>query len=184
MLDSLLYMAGEAAKPKPPNPLLPFMYDIVWSAIIFVIILFFVVRVALPKYNALADERAAKLQEGLDATERAQEQSKAAAAKIESELRDAKAEAAQIRNKANAQAEDIVSRATERADQEAKRIIEQAQRQIAAERAAAEASLRQDVGDLATQLAEKIVGEQLKDEALSSRVVDRFLDELEAQPVA
>lgn len=179
MVGSLLHIAAEAG-----NPLLPPTYDIVWSAIIFVIIMIFVVRVALPKYNSLADERAAKLQEGLDATARAQEESKAAAAKIEVELADAKAEAASIRDKANAQAEDIVSRATARADQEAKRIVEQAQRQIAAERAAAEASLRKDVGTLATQLAEKIVGEQLKDEALSARVVDRFLDELEAQPVA
>ncbi|WP_295028178.1 F0F1 ATP synthase subunit B [uncultured Mobiluncus sp.] len=182
MLGTLVSLAAEAG--ENPNPLLPATYDIVWSAVIFVVILVMVVKVALPKYNGLVQERADKLQEGLDATAKAQADSAAAAQRIESELRDAKEEAAQIRNKANAQAEDIVSRATERADQEAKRIIEQAQRQIAAERAAAEASLRQDVGDLATQLAEKIVGEQLKDEALSSRVVDRFLDELEAQPVA
>ena len=34
---------------------------------------------------------------------------------------------------------------------------------------------------LASTLAEKIVGEQLTDSALSGRVIDRFLDELEAQ---
>ena len=182
MLGTLVSLVAKAG--DTPNPMLPETYDIVWSAVIFLVILVVVVKVALPKYNGLVQERADKLQEGLDATAKAQADSAAATQRIESELRDAKEEAAQIRNKANAQAEDIVSRATERADQEAKRIIEQAQRQIAAERAAAEASLRQDVGDLATQLAEKIVGEQLKDEALSSRVVDRFLDELEAQPVA
>ena len=35
---------------------------------------------------------------------------------------------------------------------------------------------------LASTLAERIVGEQLKDTALSERVIDRFLDELEAMP--
>lgn len=184
MLNSCLYPVAAAAKEASGNPLLPPVYDIVWSAIIFVIILFFVVKVALPKYNALADERAAKLQEGLDATAKAQEESQRAKARIDSELSDAKAEAAAIRDKANAQAEDILARAQAKADQEAKRIMETAERQIAAQRQAAEDSLRKDVGDLATQLAEKIVGEQLKDEALSARVVDRFLNELEAQPVA
>jgi F-type H+-transporting ATPase subunit b len=39
------------------------------------------------------------------------------------------------------------------------------------------------VGALATELASKIVGESLEDVARQSRVVDRFLDELEASSV-
>ena len=35
---------------------------------------------------------------------------------------------------------------------------------------------------LASDLAERIVGEQLTDTALSARVIDRFLDELEKAP--
>ncbi len=54
------------------------------------------------------------------------------------------------------------------------------QRQILAEKQAAQISLRSEVGLLASELAEKIIGEQLTDTALTSRVVDRFLDELEA----
>lgn len=181
MFDLVVRAAEEGAK---PNPLLPPIYDIVWGGIIFLLILIVAWKFALPKYNDLADTRAAKLQEGLDATKRAQEESKAAAARIETELATAKTDAAAIRDKANAQAEDIVARAQAKAEAEAKRMIENAQRQIEAERAAAEDSLRRDVGTLATQLAEKIVGEHLKDEALSARVVDRFLDELEKQPVA
>ena len=66
------------------------------------------------------------------------------------------------------------------ATNEAGRILEGAQRQILAEKQAAEISLRSEVGLLASELAEKIIGEQLTDTALTSRVVDRFLDELEA----
>ena len=43
----------------------------------------------------------------------------------------------------------------------------------------AAASLRSDVGKLATSLAGRIVGESLEDEARQSRVVERFLDELD-----
>ena len=66
------------------------------------------------------------------------------------------------------------------ATNEAGRILEGAQRQILAEKQASEISLRSEVGLLASELAEKIIGEQLTDTALTSRVVDRFLDELEA----
>jgi len=41
------------------------------------------------------------------------------------------------------------------------------------------ASLRSEVGTLATTLAGRIVGESLDDDARQSRVVDRFLSELE-----
>jgi F-type H+-transporting ATPase subunit b len=43
------------------------------------------------------------------------------------------------------------------------------------------ASLRSEVGTLATALAGRIVGESLDDEARQRRVVDRFLAELETQ---
>ena len=51
--------------------------------------------------------------------------------------------------------------------------------QIEAERQQALTALRTEVGNLATELASRIVGESLTDEARQSRMVDRFLDELE-----
>jgi F-type H+-transporting ATPase subunit b len=42
-------------------------------------------------------------------------------------------------------------------------------------------SLRAEVGTLATDLAGRIVGEALDDQARQSRVVDRFLADLEAE---
>ncbi|NCD16372.1 MAG: F0F1 ATP synthase subunit B, partial [Actinobacteria bacterium] len=62
---------------------------------------------------------------------------------------------------------------------EAERISANAARGIEAERQMAEISLRTEVGMLATELASRIVGETL-DPATQSRVIDRFLAELEA----
>ena len=67
----------------------------------------------------------------------------------------------------------------EQAQVEAARIVEHAHAQIEADRKSAAASLRGEVGTLATTLAGRIVGESLDDEARQSRVVDRFLTELE-----
>ena len=77
------------------------------------------------------------------------------------------------------EAKEIVAKARTDAQVEAAGIIEGAQRQILAEKQAAQISLRTDVGMLASTLAERIVGEHLSDTALSERVIDRFLDELE-----
>jgi F-type H+-transporting ATPase subunit b len=51
---------------------------------------------------------------------------------------------------------------------------------MAAEREQVVRSLRAEVGTIATQLAERVVGESLEDDARSQRVVERFLAELEA----
>ena len=67
----------------------------------------------------------------------------------------------------------------EEAQAEARRITESAQQQIQSERQQALIALRSEVGTLATDLASRVVGESLTDEARQSRVVDRFLDDLE-----
>ena len=85
-----------------------------------------------------------------------------------------------MREEARAEAGQIVAEAQEKAAAEASRIREQANAQIEAERASAAAALKADVGALATDLASKIVGEALEDDARSQRVVDRFLADLDA----
>ena len=67
----------------------------------------------------------------------------------------------------------------QQAQTEAARIVDNGHAQVAAERQQAVASLRAEVGTLATTLAGRIVGESLEDDDRSSRVVDRFLADLD-----
>lgn len=161
--------------------LLPAGYDILWSTVVLVVIGVVFYKLVLPKFQAVLDERTAKIEGGLAKAAHAQEEAAAAKAEYEQQLQDARTEAARIREEARAEAGQIVAEAREKASAEAARIAETAQRQIEAERQQAAVSLRADVGSLATQLASKIVGESLEDEARRTRVVDRFLDELDAQ---
>ena len=78
----------------------------------------------------------------------------------------------------------IIAEAREQAQAEAARIVEHGHAQIAAERQQAVASLRAEVGSLATDLAGRIVGESLEDDERSNRVVDRFLADLETLETA
>ncbi|MDK6400230.1 F0F1 ATP synthase subunit B [Pauljensenia sp. UMB1235] len=160
--------------------ILPPLYEIFWSAVVLLIVLLLVGKFALPRLYAAMDERQAKIEEGLAFAEKAKEDQARVARDREDALKQANIEAHEIREKASQEAQGIIADARVEAQNEATRILENAQRQILAEKQAAEISLRSDVGLLATELAEKIVGEHLSDTALTSRVVDRFLDDLEA----
>ena len=162
---------------------LPPLYEIFWSALILLIILLVVGRYALPRIYSMIDERREAIQEGLEAAEKARADSAAASREKDELLRDAQAEAHQIREDARAQAQQIVAQARTEALAEAQRVQDAAQRQILAERQAAQISLRSDVGLLASELAERLVGEHLENTDLTARVGDRFLDELEAEEI-
>ena len=180
-IAGLLTAAEEA---ETPNPLLPETYDIVWSLVIVIILGFVFLKYASPKIQAVLDERTELVEGGLAKAESAQAEAAAALVEYQQQLNDARTEAARIREDARAEGSAIVAESRTRATAEAARIVENAQRQIDAERQQASVSLRNEVGTLATDLASKIVGESLADEARRSRVVERFLDELETSTAA
>ena len=111
--------------------------------------------------------------------EDAQAEARKAEADYKEQLSNAKHEAARIREEAREQGAQIVQDAREKAQVEADRIIEHAHAQIEADRKQAFASLRRDVGSLATTLAGRIVGESMDDDERQGRVVERFLADLE-----
>jgi F-type H+-transporting ATPase subunit b len=180
-LAALVQAADEA---ETPNPLLPETYDIVWSLVIVITLGFVFLKYALPKIQAVLDERTELVEGGLAKAESVQAEAAAALVEYQQQLNDARTEAARIREEARAEGSAIVAESRTRATAEAARIVENAQRQIDAERQQASVSLRNEVGALATELASKIVGESLEDEARRSRVVERFLDDLESSTVA
>lgn len=169
-----------AGEPTGLNLFIPAGYDIFWSAVVMVIIGIPFYKVVLPTFTRILDERTAKIEGGLNQAQEAQAQADALLADYKAQLSEARTEAARIREEARTEAGQIVSEAKDQAVVDAQRINENAKRQIESERQAAEVSLRGDVGTLATELASKIVGESLEDVARQSRVVDRFLDDLEA----
>ncbi len=171
--------AAETTDVKGIDLFLPATYDLFWSAVILVIIAVVVYRL-MPKFTAILDERTAKIEGGIAKADAAQAQADAALAENQAQLQEARTEAARIREEARSEGAVIVAEQRVRASQEADRLVEAAQRQIDAERQQAAVSLRGEVGTLATELASKIVGESLEDSVRQSRVIDRFLDELES----
>ncbi len=171
-----------AAEETTHSVLLPATYDIVWSLVVTAIIAVVFIKV-LPKFLKVLDERTAKIEGGLESAEEAQAEAQQLLDEYKQQLADARAEAARIREDARTEGGAIVAELREKAQADAARIVETAQRQIEAERQQAAESLRQDVGELAVELASRIVGESLADQARQTRVVDRFLEELDTAVV-
>ena len=158
----------------------PKMYDIVWSAIILVIVALFFYKFCLPKFQAVFDERAAKIEGGIAKAEQAQKDADAAKAKYEAQLSNARVEASKIRDDARTEASHIVADARSRAEADANQITASAQRAIASQQQQALVSLKGEVGALATALAGKILGSELQDEKVQSSMIDQMIDSMDS----
>jgi len=169
-----------AAASSSPNPLVPNWTEVIVGAIGFFIVFFALWKVLLPRITTVLDERTEKIEGGLQKAEELQSEATRTLERYQAQLADARHEAARLREEAREQGAAIIAEMREQAQVEARRITEAAQAQIAADRQQAFATLRAEIGTLSVQLASKIVGESLDDEARQSRVVDRFLTELDA----
>ena len=161
------------------DPLLPAAAEFIIGTILFVLVFGIMARVFLPRIQQTLAQRTELIEGGLARADEAQDEAKQLLDQYNQQLAEARHEAARMREEAREQGAQIIAEMREQAQAEARRVTEQAQAQIQAERQQALTSLRSEVGALATELAGRIVGESLTDEARQSRMVDRFLSELE-----
>ena len=158
---------------------IPELYDIVWSLIILVVIALFFYKFFMPKFNAIFDERAAKIEGNIVKAEQARKDADDAKAKYEAQLNTARVEASKIRDDARAEASHIIADARSRAESDAAQITANAQRAIESQQRQAMVSLKGDVGTLAAALAGKILGAKLDDADVQSSMLDRMIADLD-----
>jgi len=176
-------MIRHLAVVNPPlsgNPLVPSWTEVIWGGIAFLIVFVALWRVLLPRITKVLQERTDAIEGGIERADRAEKEAARLAEQYREQLDASRHDAARLREEAKEQGAQIIAQMREQAQAEASRIAQAAQAQIAADRQQAFASLRAEIGTLAVELASRIVGESLADEARQSRVVDRFLAELEA----
>lgn len=161
------------------NPLIPHTAELVVGAIAFILLFLTLRKFVAPMFEKAFTDRTNAIQGGIERAEKAQLEAQRALAQYTEQLANAQAEAQTLREDARAQGASIIEDLRAKAQEEAARITATAQASIEAQRQQAITSLRTEVGTLAVELASKIVGESLDDAARQSRVVERFLDDLE-----
>jgi F-type H+-transporting ATPase subunit b len=145
----------------------------------FALMVFILGKYVIPPINKAMTARQEAIRRQFSELEEARSEAEQAKQEFLAQIADARHEAARIREDAREQGAAIIAEMREAAQAEATRIVEHAHVQIEADRKAAVASLRIEVGTLATTLAGKIVGEALEDDDRQKRVVERFLADLD-----
>ena len=173
----MLYQAAEQLQ----NPLVPNLTELIVGIVTFGIIFFVLWKALLPRLNQTLEERTDKIEGGLQRAEETQAEADRTLAAYREQLAEARHEAARLREEAREQGAQIIAEMREQAQAEGRRLVDAAHAQIDADRQQALQSLKTEVGGLAVDLASRVVGESLTDEARQRRVVERFLDELDQQ---
>ena len=169
-----------AASSGSQNPLVPDLAELVMGLIGFVVVFVALGRILLPRIQKTLEERTEAIEGGIHKAEEAQAEADRTLQQYRDQLEDARREAARLREEAREQGAQIIAEMRDQAQAEASRLIESAHAQIDSDRQQALTQLRSQVGEMATELAGRIVGESLADDARRTRVVDRFLDQLES----
>jgi F-type H+-transporting ATPase subunit b len=167
-----------------PNPLVPHWPELIIGTIAFLIVFYVLGRVLMPRISKTLEERTEAIEGGLKKAKDAQTEANRVLDDYRAQLADARHEAARLREQAREEAAQILAQARTEAVTEKQRIIDSADAQLQADRQQALTALRAEVGSIAIELASKIVGESLEDEARQSRMVDRFLDDLDRDAAA
>jgi F-type H+-transporting ATPase subunit b len=165
-----------------PNPIFPIWQELVVGGIAFALLCWVLLKFAFPRMEAMYQARVDAIEGGLRRAEERQAEANALFEQYQAQLADLRGEASQIRQEAAAEADAIRQDLLAKAREESDRIIAAGRETLAAERQTIVRELRGTVGSLAVELAGRIVGESLEDEARRKGTVDRFLADLDATP--
>lgn len=173
-----------AATGEEQPPLIPEIPELVIGLIAFAIVFFFLGKKLLPNINKVLEQRREAIEGGIEEAEAARTEAQSVLEQYKAQLAEARHEAARLRQEAQEQGASLIAEMRAEGQRQREEIVATGHAQIEADRNVAAQALRQDVGRLATELAGKLVGESLEDHARQSRVIDRFLDELEEKAEA
>jgi F-type H+-transporting ATPase subunit b len=162
------------------SPIIPVWQELVLGTIAFAIVAYVLMKFVFPQMEKTFAARVDAIEGGIKRAETAQAEANQLLEQYKAQLAEARTEAARIRDEARADAEDIRQDVLAKAREESERIIAAGHEQLAAQRESIVRELRTEVGSLAVDLAGRIVGESLADEARSRGTVERFISELDA----
>jgi len=178
-LTTITYLANSSVNLN--NPIIPDPSELIIGIISFAIIMYFLATKLLPNIRKLLEERTEAIEGGLQKAEIAQAEAAKIKADFTAKLAESRHEAADIRAKAQADGAALVEAERAKGNKQRDDIVANGHAQLAADRLSTIGLLKADLGKLAVELADKIVGERAADAAVQERIIDRFLDELDAK---
>lgn len=171
------YAAGDSS-----GIIIPAWSEVIVGTIAFALLCFVLMKFVFPKMEETFKARVDAIEGGIERANKAQEEANALLEQYRQQLAEARTAAAQIRDEARAEANAIKADIEAKAREESERIVANGRSELAANRQQLIRELRGEIGELSVELAGRIVGESLTDEARQRGTVERFLTELDAEP--
>jgi len=177
MIASILAQAEHAEEVSEAKDLYPQPGELIVGLVAFLILFFFTWKWVLPRFKQVLEERREKIQGELEKAEATRREAEQLQEQYRTQLAGAREEANTIIEEARATAEQLRRDLQAKAEEEAQAIVVRAQDEIRAERDRAFQELRAQIGSIAVELAERVVGQSL-DESAHQRLIDEFIDEV------
>jgi F-type H+-transporting ATPase subunit b len=172
---SLLLLAVAQGQETSRNPITPSVNELVYGLLSFLVFFAFLAKYVLPRMNDALARRRALIEGRMEEAAADREAAAALLADYRAQLADARGEAGRILEAAHRQGEGIRKDAERQAQESAARIVAAGNAKAEADRQAVMAQLRGEVGGMAVELAERIVGASLSDDERQRALIDSFI---------
>lgn len=156
-----------------PDPGLVF-----WTFLIFLLVWIILGRVAFKPIQKALKQRENDIQSSLDEAKRARDEMAQLQSQNEQLLKEAQVERAKILREAKDTKEAIIKEAKEAAREEAKKIVADAKAQINNMRMETMTNIRNEVGTMAVDIAEKVLRSKLQGDKEQEALVNQLVDEI------
>ncbi|CAM3415792.1 F0F1 ATP synthase subunit B [Empedobacter stercoris] len=151
---------------------------IFWTAVVFIILLVLLRSLAWKPILSAVKEREQSIEDALNAAKKAKEEMVLLNAQNEKIMKEARAERDAILKEAREMKENIINEAKNSATVEANKLIENAKTAIQNEKASAMADIKNQVGQLSIEIAEKILTKELSDKSAQEALVNDVIDQV------
>lgn len=151
---------------------------IVWSTIIFGLLLILLKKFAWKPILSAVKAREERIKGALESAEEVKQEMEKLKADNEEILKEARNERNKLLSEARDIKEKMITDAKTLANDEAKKIIETARLNIQSEKDAAISDLKKQVAFLSVDIAEKILQKRLEESKEQKQIIDKYLDKV------
>src|SRR3954465_14654724 len=148
---------------------------LIFEWIVFGLILLFLWKKVLPPITKRIEERQESIRRQFEEGEQAKARLEASEKELQEALAETRREATRLREGAQSERAQIIEEARSEATRRAEEILEANRDRLATERHQLLLSLRNEIGELAVTLSEKIVHDSLRDDERQRKLVDDFI---------
>ena len=149
-----------------------------WTTLFFLLFWYLMKRFAFGPLTESLKKRQSDIETALNEAKKAKEEMSALNARNEELIKEAREERAKIIKEAKAAKESMINDAKVKAKEEANRIVSSAKAEIEAQKKAAITEVKNEVGQMALGIAEKVIRKELQGNPDQESFVNKLVDEI------